>query len=282
MKNILLLGTIIFFVAAIGVAIILVRQNQEYRKGAAPSTDLTLFPSVSSVALNDTFTVDVGVNSNGNQLAGAEMYVSYDTSKIEFVSGTPGTFFANPTTIGPTATNGQIFYTIALPPDGEPIDGQGTVAKLTFKAIAAGSATFNFVRPDTIVVAIREGGQNVLQNATGTTITVTSATSATPTPTATATATGVSNPNVDLFPTATATATSTASSTAVATATATSVSLSATATARPSSTSTASATPKLPSELPDTGVETPVLFGMALAGSVFLISSGLFLASKKS
>jgi LPXTG-motif cell wall-anchored protein len=54
-----------------------------------------------------------------------------------------------------------------------------------------------------------------------------------------------------------------------------------TATPKPTSTASASGTPKPPSELPDTGMDAPTILALGLAGGVFLVGSGFYVASRK-
>jgi len=156
--------------------------------GAAAESTLSFSPSDTTPTVGDTFTVNVNINSGTNEVTGVELHLTFDESKIEAQSITEGTFFTNPNTTTPSIsnTNGTISYTLLVPPGGTGVTGTGTVAVITFKAIAAGNVSLTF-SSQTLVTAAGESGVNVLASSPSKTITVGASTSSTATPTATPT-----------------------------------------------------------------------------------------------
>ncbi len=199
MKKNVIIAVIGVFVllGAVGAGLYLVKQNQEIRKKAAPSTSIILVPSATSVKINDTFTVDVNIDTGVNEVAGAELYVSYDASRIKATAMTAGTFLSEPNVLGPSIDNtqGSIFYSLNLAPGVLPKSGSGTLATITFQALQNGSSQIALTN-ETVVVAVGENGQNVLNNKIPTTITITSATNQLTSATASPTPTPTSNPGI--------------------------------------------------------------------------------------
>lgn len=260
-KKFLPLIFVVFLIISLGVALLVVRQNQEFRSQAAPSTAIVLESSIDRINVGDEFTVIANVTTGENQIAGAEMYIKYDPAVVSAKSAAPGTFLVNPDLQehGPIIddTAGSVFYSIYLPVDTQAVSGQGELARFSFTALAAGSTTIS-IGNESVVVAIAEGGQDVLQNTTGVTLTISNPTNsqATSSPTATAQATA----------TATAFATSSPGSGGNTTPTP-----AASASATPFSYYYATATPisQVPSDLPVTGIETPFVIMVGIAGLLF-------------
>src|SRR5258706_1040225 len=92
---------IILLMAGIGVGVYLVRQNQNFREKAAPSSSLTLEPSTGSLAIGDTFTVSSNIETGTNQVIAVEMHLTFDETKVKAQGATPGSFLPVPQVIGP-------------------------------------------------------------------------------------------------------------------------------------------------------------------------------------
>lgn len=101
---------------------------------------VSLSANKTSVDIGDTF--NISVNLSGASVATLTARVSYDTSKIEYVSGPSNSNFSG----------GRVIYTWTDATGGaSPLTG-GIIATFTFRAKAAGSASFsvsgNFFTPD--------------------------------------------------------------------------------------------------------------------------------------
>jgi len=91
---------------------------------------VSLNASKTSVNIGDTFTVSI--NLSGASVATLTARVSFDTSKVDYVSGPSNSNYSN----------GRVIYTWTDPTGGDsPLTG-GTIATFTFKAKAAGSVNF--------------------------------------------------------------------------------------------------------------------------------------------
>ena len=105
----------------------------------------TLTPSSGSYASGTEFTVDLGINPATDKVLAADVLGTFDSSKLELVSiVAKGTVFSvdNPTFSNTAGT----FSAMLTPASGDPYSASSTtvdVATLTFKPIAAGSATVN-------------------------------------------------------------------------------------------------------------------------------------------
>ncbi|MBI1863649.1 hypothetical protein HYS03_00320 [Candidatus Woesebacteria bacterium] len=199
---------ILILVGGLVTVIFLASKQQLFKQKAAPATSLTLAPTSTTPAIGDSFDVGINIDTGANQVAGTELYVSFDSSKLKANSVSLGTFFVSPQVIGPTInnTNGTVFYSIYLPPGVVPKSGTGNLAVVNFTALANGAVAVNFTN-DTIVVAVGEGGQNVLQNKNGATINVGEIAQASATPSATPE--GTVTPNATKSPSPTPTSTPT-------------------------------------------------------------------------
>ncbi len=131
-------------------------------------TMLSLVSNTSSASAS----VDVNVDSGGDNLTAAEIELSYDPKMLSQVVITPGTYFTNPVIfINKVDTkNGKILYAIAIPPSGTPQKGQGKLARIYFLSnVQSGQQTEIKFLPTTIVTAKRVR-ESVLKSAIGTTI----------------------------------------------------------------------------------------------------------------
>ncbi len=281
---------ILLLMAGIGAGVYLVRQNQNFREKASPSSSLTLEPSTTSPSVDDTFTVSSNIQSGTNQIIAVEMHLTFDETKVEAQGATPGSFLPGAKTIGPSIdnNNGTLTYTVYLDPGSQPVQGQGTVAVFTFKSKASGNTTIAF-SSDTVVGSddsTGDLGQNVL---TGTnpavlniqdvqvTATPTSSTATgTPTPTTRASATPTTTPTPTTSSgtggtasTNTPTPTVTSSSTNTPSPTSSSSSAGNTNTPTPTNRAVA-ANPTSAPTLPDSGVSIPTMLGAGLGILVVL------------
>ncbi|MDD3531936.1 MAG: cohesin domain-containing protein [Candidatus Shapirobacteria bacterium] len=106
------------------------------------SPHLSLSPTVKEVNAGVNFNVTVSVDTGGQQVNGVDAVVQYDSSLLEVVSVSEGTFFPTITTI--TTTLGKVeIYGVA--DTGSPKTGTGTMATITFKGKASGTAAVNFI-----------------------------------------------------------------------------------------------------------------------------------------
>lgn len=174
---------IIIFISLIGL-ISLIRPIKAY---AAAS--LSLSPASASKLIGEVFNVDVVVDTGGDPAAGVSAIVNYDTAHLTAVQVTAGTVLAGtPLTNTINSSTGTIQYDTGNLSNN--FTGRGTVATIQFRALAAGSATVNYVfNPNSTVnssiVAAAASPTNLLTTVNGGVYTIGSGITPSPTPTPT-------------------------------------------------------------------------------------------------
>ncbi len=120
--------------------LLLINPSASLAQNSSPHLSLT--PTVKEVNAGINFNVTVSVDTGGQQASGVDAVVQYDSSLLEVVSVSEGTFFPTITTI--TTTLGKVeIYGVA--DTGSPKTGTGTLATITFKGKAPGTAAVSFV-----------------------------------------------------------------------------------------------------------------------------------------
>lgn len=159
MKKVFLYIVIGIILLAIPLTVFLVGQNQEVRKRAAPATTLSLTPASVTTKVNETFTLEVKIDTGVNQVSTAQIHVLYDPTKLTTESITNGPLAPSIQVSGNINPNGVASITVGAQDTTHPINGIGTIAVLTMRGLTA-NATPVAVRfapnPDTFVNAIGE------------------------------------------------------------------------------------------------------------------------------
>jgi hypothetical protein len=290
-KRKIVLGIIGVLVLAGGIVagLLLVQQNENIARRAAPASTLTVSPASQSKAPGSTFTFSVNMSTGANVVTGVDIRMSFDPNAIQITSIQAGSGIANLNQqIASTYDNttGKIQFAKFTLNSSQAINGSNIeVLKVngTIKANAAAASYQLQFDPATAASASQEG-QNVLVGKAPGTITVTSVSGPTPTPTPTPTnPPGTPTPTSAKTPTPTPTKTptqapgatktptptptKTPTPTATATATATATSASATNTPTPTQTS-------MP--IPESGSGWATYMGMGLG--ILVILGSLLLA----
>ena len=94
------------------------------------------------IGVNETFTVEVNVDSGGVEIRSVDAYINYDDGLLEVVSVSNGDFF--PTTLHDTSTSGQIYIAAMVDDPATSKQGTGKIATITFKGKANGTTTVTF------------------------------------------------------------------------------------------------------------------------------------------
>ncbi|MBI4028993.1 MAG: hypothetical protein HY376_01385 [Candidatus Blackburnbacteria bacterium] len=267
-KNVII-GTIVLVFLTVGlvVGMLLVKQQQDLRKNAAPATTLSILPPTKTANVGDEVNLTVQMNTATNTVTYAELGVTFDPQKLTLKDFTPLSEMLPIVFVSPQINNTTGTATIKLTAQpANPPQGQGGLATLKFIAKGPGTATVSFT-PQTLIQGVNEG-TNVLASQNSATITVLAPAAALPTPTTTTltalstgtTPTPTSNPIGGLGTTPTP-ATSTQSSGATSTSTPT-----------PTSTTLVASG----SATPVAGVSTPILLG--ILGGLALLLAGIALA----
>ena len=185
-------GPIIFLIILIGLIVTsyLVRRNQENRSKAKSTTVLSFSASTTSPTKSDEFTLDLLIDTGSdNSALVAEIYLSFDPAKVRVVDINQSDFFSNSDSNNIKANydneRGKIEYfaNIAPNPKGtnEGINGQGSLAQITFKALAKGETQISVDSARSIIGAYEEDN-NALANALPITINIKDTPSSTPPP----------------------------------------------------------------------------------------------------
>lgn len=219
-KVILSILGILVLIGGLGAGLYSVRQRQNLVQQAAAATTLR-FQTIPNPTVGDDFDIEVSMATNDNQVIGVELYLTFDSTRLQANSVSPGTIWGGLGQVqNSTIGDGTISYVIFLPPPptGVPVgpNASGPVASLNFTALAPGDALIGFAAT-TIVAGVggEDTGTNVLDIATPTTLSIQSATASptptqdpgqvppTNTPTNTPTATPTNSPTATLSPTPT-------------------------------------------------------------------------------
>jgi hypothetical protein len=109
--------------------------------GAVHAASFSFDKTTYSVNANDTFTVGVVVNPGAEQITSVDAYVTFDKSLLSAQTVAQGTYF-------PTVLNdiqpGRIYIAGLVEDPSVFKTNQGTVATITFKALAAGVITLAY------------------------------------------------------------------------------------------------------------------------------------------
>ena len=158
---------------SLGLALILLT----FPKAALAAATLSFSPASKSVNTNDTFNVDVILNTGGSDTDGADVIVRYDGNKLSLVSASLGSLYANKLTAD-TSTSGKITFR-ATSTEITAFNGTGTFASMTFKAIASGTANvyFDFTAGSTTDSNVAYKGADILGSVANASYTIGTSTS---------------------------------------------------------------------------------------------------------
>jgi hypothetical protein len=143
----------------------------------AAAATLTLSPASNTVSIGQTFTVDVLLDTSGQAVDGVDVhYLNYNPYFLQLQDSdatTPGTqvmagaLMPSTLTNQTDVTNGKIDFS-QITASGSKYTGSGTLAKLTFKALVAGSTrvSFDYSSGNTTDSNIASAGGDILTSVT--------------------------------------------------------------------------------------------------------------------
>ncbi len=100
------------------------------------------FDSASSeIEVDETFTVTVDIDAGTDQIAGTDIYVSYDDDLLDLQSVTGVDYFP---IVGNTPESGRLYIYGVVANQGEFKTGAGSVATLVFKGVTEGETDLTF------------------------------------------------------------------------------------------------------------------------------------------
>lgn len=141
-----ILGNLILILAAIPVTLFFVKQQQNVRSKAAPSSKLYFTPATTTSSTTcPSFTADVMVDPGSNLVSIVTLFITYDPTKVEITQITPSTTFSTVQTPA-SISNGQASITLdAVGGDvTKAISQVSKVATVTFAPKGAGTAQVQF------------------------------------------------------------------------------------------------------------------------------------------
>ena len=109
--------------------------------GGVHAATLDFAPDSTTVAPDGTFDVQVNVEAGTQQVAGTDIYVTYDSAYLELQPVTNGDYF--PKVDSSTDTN-RLYISGIIETAGDYKTGSGTVATIKFKALQEGTTTLTF------------------------------------------------------------------------------------------------------------------------------------------
>lgn len=194
MKKVFLYIGIGIALLAVPITVYVVGQNSDLRKKAAPASTLAFSPSASSVKVGETFSLAVKLDTADNQVGLVQLRIIYDPAYLVAEDITNDLFAPSIRVSKKIDASGKASITVGAKDSTHPINGSGTIAIITMKAVKA-SATPILVKftpsPDTVANALNEGSADVLIGRSPASITIknadgsaaTATTVITPTPT---------------------------------------------------------------------------------------------------
>lgn len=199
-KKLLLLGFVVVLLVIIPLTVYLVQQQQKLKAGATPATTIAFVNPTRSVNVGDTFTFDISLNPGSNQISFVKLTINWDATKLQLTPTPNCTFDATkslcpntsvfPSVLqGPTENSGSATVTLSVGGSASNIisSNQPSIAKITFKALTAGTAPVSF-GSDSQALSISSSDQfneNVLLPTQPGSVTIAGAGTPTPTPTPT-------------------------------------------------------------------------------------------------
>lgn len=96
----------------------------------------TFNPTTTNVRPDNTFDLSINVDAGTDQIAGADIYLTYDANMLELQTVTDGNYFPQ---VEDVPSTGRLYITGFVNTQGDYKSGSGTVATLTFKALQEGN-----------------------------------------------------------------------------------------------------------------------------------------------
>jgi len=98
---------------------------------------LSLLPNPLTLDASGNGTIDVNIETGGNEVTAVQLELQFDTKAINNVAIKPGPFFTSAVELMKRIDkeNGRITYMIGISPAQSPISGGGTVAQITFSKV---------------------------------------------------------------------------------------------------------------------------------------------------
>lgn len=171
-KKKLLLAVVLLIAFAIPASVAVVLRQQQLDSNASQTAVLSITPATLSKTVGDEFTVDVVLDTKGNQVTGASVKLTYTNTALQLLSiEQPGTPFMQLQSQSNPGDTNIAFISV----HSDPVTGSGSLATLRFKALAPTNNTtarISFDPDPTFTSVAGLDGTNVLSGTTPATVTV--------------------------------------------------------------------------------------------------------------
>lgn len=186
-KKIFLFGFIVVLLVSIPLTIFLLQNQQETRSRATAATTISFVPSSipKTVAVGDTFSLDIQLDPGNNLVMFAKIFITYDPTKLATSSSTIGAgIVPDPTTYAsmidrPVYTSNSIMFSFSESGLETYVQTKTKIATVIFKALAPTDTAGTPIAFDTSKMQVLSSGQgdqsseNVLSTVNGASITIT-------------------------------------------------------------------------------------------------------------
>jgi hypothetical protein len=211
-KNFFLIGILVVILITIPLTLYFVKKQQELRSKAAPSSNLSLVASKSTLNVGDTIDVDLMLDPGQNIPSFIKFALTYDPTKIEITKIEPDPTNITTTLSGPTISEGSASAELGINKvisGYDPTQSLGqqikvATLKITAKEVTDTPTQISFDYPGStqvLSIATSDGpGENVLANATPLSLTILSGGDITPSPSISPTITITPSPSPTTAP----------------------------------------------------------------------------------
>lgn len=156
--------TFLILVGGFIAGLILTKTNRELRsKATNTGPTLAILPASISLAVGQTTTMGISINTNNDTVAAAELHLTYDPASVQVISFTPQVTL--PVVLKPAAiSNGNIHVTLGVNPE-HPLRGSAIIGSIHIKLLTNTQSAIT-VANDTIVASLWKE-TNTLAGSTG-------------------------------------------------------------------------------------------------------------------
>jgi len=114
-----------------------------------------------SVSVGETVQVKINIDTNDQEVNGADAYINYDSSFLSVESVAAGSFF--PTIVDDTQNPDKVYIAGLVDYQASPKIGSGTMAIITFKGLKNGTTNLSFDCNNSRIVKNDTNATNILQ-----------------------------------------------------------------------------------------------------------------------
>lgn len=148
-----------------GIAILFISTFM-FKAQASPASSISLEPATTTVAKDQTFSLDAKINPGTNQVTAVEMHLTFDANKFQISDISPSSVFSSVLQAGQyynSAGTATVIVGIPAANPPRPVVSDSTVATITFRTIGQ-SGTFPIgFSAETKASALNETGDVIIR-----------------------------------------------------------------------------------------------------------------------